>query len=122
VRLSFDGLETNMLPKILCFSAAALVFMSAAYPQGALPPAAPVAAPVPQPVVAPSGIGASTQNAAQTDEAIRSNPDPALQRFNRGFDRNNDNFVAPTMNLDIKGSGISLPTCVAEAKEGKTCD
>ena len=72
-----------MLPKTLCFSAAALAFMSSAYPQGAVPPAAPGAAQVPQPAVAPTGIGASPQNAAQTDEAIRSNPDPALQRFNQ---------------------------------------
>jgi len=111
-----------MLPKMLSISAAALAFMSSAYPQGVAPPAAPVAAPAPQPVVAAPGIGASQQNAAQPDEALRSNPDPALQRFNRGFDRNSDSLASPIMNMDIKGSGISLPTCVAEAKEGKTCD
>jgi hypothetical protein len=109
-----------MLAKIICFVAAALVFMSSAYPQGAVPPAAPVAPQVPQP--APQGIGASPQNAARTDEAIRSNPDPALQRFNRGFDRNSDSLASPILNMDIKGAGISLPTCVAEAKEGKSCD
>ena len=44
-----------------------------------------------------------------------------MQRFNREFGQAKDSFVAPVMNMDIKGAGISLPTCVAESKDGKGC-
>jgi hypothetical protein len=110
-----------MLSKNICFSAVALSFMSSAYPQGATPQAPQMPASPPQQVVAPIG-NSTSQNAVLSDEAIRSNPDPAVQRFNREFGGNSNSFAAPSMKMDINGTGISLPKCTTEAKEGKGCD
>lgn len=108
-----------MQSKNICFGAVALAFMTSADPQSAALQAIQISAPASQQAISPLG-NAAPQNAP--DEATRSNPDPALQRFGREFDRNSDGFVAPTMKIDISGSGISVPKCLAEAKEGKGCE
>jgi hypothetical protein len=107
-----------MQSRNICFGVVALAFMSSAYPQ-ALP-----GGPPPQPnmlPIVPLGNNAPRPNAPEPDEMTRNNPDPAMQRFNREFGQAKDSFVAPVMNMDIKGAGISLPTCVAESKDGKGC-
>lgn len=113
----------NMVGKCVCFGTLALAFMSSAYPQGVAPQAAPIQVPAPASpqAVVPPGSGTPPIK-VQPGVVTQSNPDPALQRFSRGFERNKDSFVAPTMNIDIKASGISLPKCVSEAKEGKGCE
>lgn len=112
-----------MVGKYVCFGTVAVAFMSSAYPQGVAPQAAPIQVPAPasQQVVVPPA-GSVPPGKVQPGEVTQGNPDPALQRFSRGFDRNRDGFVAPTLNIDIKASGISLPKCVSEAKDGKGCE
>ena len=100
-----------MQSRNICFGVVALAFMASAYPQ----------APPPPPPTPPPPTSAARPNATEPDEMTRNNPDPAKQRFNREFGQAKDSFVAPVMNMDIKGAGISLPTCVAESKDGKGC-
>jgi hypothetical protein len=108
-----------MQSRNICFGAVALVFMSAAYPQ-AIPAGGVQATNIvsPPPPPAPSSQpGAAIAPARET----ASNPDPAVQRFNREFGHAGDGVAAPAMKIEIEGGGISMPKCAAESKEGAGC-
>ena len=111
-----------MLARIIWVGVAVLAFASSAYAQGIVPAGsgAPGQNRVPT-LPATVDTGASLPNVARPAETTRSNPELVKKRVEREFERTQDTFVTPSVDIGIEGAGIALPKCVSETQEGKRC-